>query len=192
MGGTVGAKIVESPACHGPHGGRRDAATAGVSRRPVADLTLLATANLAPIAVPQPDVTDRLALRRIRHSKGQPVAVLPAPLLTRQPQLGVHGVTGTAPPLLKQVGRSGCDPRPWLGYSSAVAASRSGMSARSHGLRQSSGWSPSAATSSTMVMHRTFAPGSLPSQPVFRASGSGSCPTPARKSYTGGRGMPHQ
>src|SRR5258708_7872004 len=68
-GQTVGAEMVESPACHGPYGGRRDAATAGGNRRPVADLTLLATANLAAIAVPQPDVTDHLALRHIRHSK---------------------------------------------------------------------------------------------------------------------------
>jgi hypothetical protein len=33
---------------------------------------------------------------------------------------------------------------------------------------QSTGWSPSAATSSTTVMRRTLAPGSLPWQPDFR------------------------
>jgi hypothetical protein len=103
----IGAEMVESPPGHGPYGGRRDPPTAIVSRHPVADLTLRAAANLAAIAVPQPDVTNRLALRRIRHRKGQPVTVLPAPLLTRQPRPGFHGITGTAPAVLKQAGKIG-------------------------------------------------------------------------------------
>jgi hypothetical protein len=47
--------MAEGPAGHGPYGGRRDAATAGLSRHQVADLTLLATADLVTVAVPQPE-----------------------------------------------------------------------------------------------------------------------------------------
>jgi hypothetical protein len=40
---AIRAETVESPACHGTHGGRCDAAAARVSRRPVVDLTLRKT-----------------------------------------------------------------------------------------------------------------------------------------------------
>src|SRR5262249_42464574 len=62
-----------------------------------ADLTRYTEADLAAVPVLQPDVTDRPVLRGIQHSEGQPVALVPATLLARNPEVGFLVISRAGP-----------------------------------------------------------------------------------------------